>query len=132
VSFCSTRTTCPLTCAGLRVLPSFLSVFGSALHLEHALAELHVWAYRRPDPTLALESIDKMLFHEVSVVNHDSDAAKVFAESAWKCNGSGRDAPSVDLLIASTALVFDLTLVTHNTSDFQHIPGLRLDDWLTP
>src|SRR6266851_9859747 len=23
-------------------------------------------------------------------------------------------------------------MVTHNTTDFQNIPGLRLDDWLTP
>jgi predicted nucleic acid-binding protein len=26
----------------------------------------------------------------------------------------------------------DLTLVTHNTKDFQKIPGLRLEDWLAP
>jgi tRNA(fMet)-specific endonuclease VapC len=44
----------------------------------------------------------------------------------------GIEVPSVDLLIASVALVQDLTLVTHNTADFQNIPGLRLDDWLTP
>jgi tRNA(fMet)-specific endonuclease VapC len=36
------------------------------------------------------------------------------------------------LLIATVALVHNLTLVTHNTADFQNIPGLRLEDWLTP
>lgn len=31
-------------------------------------------------------------------------------------------------MIASVALVHDLTLVTHNTADYQHVPGLRLDE----
>lgn len=30
------------------------------------------------------------------------------------------------------AMVHNHTLVTHNTADYQNIPGLRLDDWLTP
>jgi len=38
---------------------------------------------------------------------------------------------SVDIMIASVALVHDLTLVTHNTADFQNIPNLRLEDWLS-
>jgi tRNA(fMet)-specific endonuclease VapC len=38
----------------------------------------------------------------------------------------------MDLLIASVALAHDLTLVTHNTGHFQEMPGLRLEDWLTP
>jgi tRNA(fMet)-specific endonuclease VapC len=44
----------------------------------------------------------------------------------------GVSVPDVDLLIASVALVHDLTLVTHNTADFQNIPNLRLEDWLAP
>jgi tRNA(fMet)-specific endonuclease VapC len=35
-----------------------------------------------------------------------------------------------DLLIAATALVHNLTLATHNTQDYVHIPGLNLVDWL--
>ncbi len=40
--------------------------------------------------------------------------------------------PTTDLMIATAALVHDLTLVTHNTADFRNIPDLRLDDWLSP
>ena len=40
--------------------------------------------------------------------------------------------PALDLLIAAVALLYDLTLVTNNTKDFQNIPGLRLEDWLSP
>lgn len=32
----------------------------------------------------------------------------------------------MDLLIAATALTHDLTLLTRNRRDFQHVPGLRL------
>ena len=42
----------------------------------------------------------------------------------------GKPPPGFDLMIASVALAHDLTLVTHNTRDFQNIPGLRLEDWL--
>ncbi len=33
-----------------------------------------------------------------------------------------------DAIIAATALVHDLTLITHNLSDFEGIPGLKLVD----
>ncbi len=33
-----------------------------------------------------------------------------------------------DAIIASTALVFNLTLITRNTSDFNNIQGLRVVD----
>jgi predicted nucleic acid-binding protein len=36
----------------------------------------------------------------------------------------------MDLLIAATALVHNVTLVTHNVQDFSNIPGLTIVDWL--
>jgi tRNA(fMet)-specific endonuclease VapC len=97
-----------------------------------ALAELYAWAFRRPDPNAALDSINKLLFHEVSVVDYDNDCAKECGRVRAELRGQGIEVPSVDMMIASVALVYDLTIVTHNTSDFQAIPGLRLDDWLIP
>lgn len=43
----------------------------------------------------------------------------------------GRPIGSNDLLIAATALAYDVTLVTHNTREFGRVPGLRLEDWET-
>jgi tRNA(fMet)-specific endonuclease VapC len=37
-----------------------------------------------------------------------------------------------DLLIAATALVHGLTLVTHSTAVYANIPGLTVEDWTQP
>lgn len=34
-----------------------------------------------------------------------------------------------DLMIAAIALADALTLVTHNTTEFSRVPGLKLEDW---
>lgn len=38
---------------------------------------------------------------------------------------------STDLKIASIALVNNATLVSANLRDFEKVPGLRVEDWLT-
>ena len=35
-----------------------------------------------------------------------------------------------DLLIGSTAVTFDMTMVTDNTKDFKNIKGIRLENWI--
>ena len=52
------------------------------------------------------------------------ETAKVF----W----SGRSQAPYDVLIAGQAMAQRLTLVTHNTSEFQRVPGLRVEDWKRP
>lgn len=34
-----------------------------------------------------------------------------------------------DLLIAAVALVHNIILVTHNTSEFSRVPQLNVEDW---
>jgi len=45
-------------------------------------------------------------------------------------NRAGMRRSEIDLMIACVALTNDLTLVTHNTADFQNIPNLRIEDWI--
>jgi tRNA(fMet)-specific endonuclease VapC len=97
-----------------------------------ALAELYVWAFGKPNPTSTLSAIELMLRSEVTRLDFNDDCAKKFGELQVDLVKRGVGVSPVDLLIASVALVYDLTMVTHNTADFQNIPGLRLDDWLTP
>jgi tRNA(fMet)-specific endonuclease VapC len=61
-----------------------------------------------------------------------SACAEQFGKTQGELRQKGIAVAMPDLMIASVALVHDLTLVTHNTADFRNIPGLRLDDWLTP
>jgi tRNA(fMet)-specific endonuclease VapC len=36
-----------------------------------------------------------------------------------------------DLQIAAIAIANDLTVVTNNTREFERVPGIKLEDWLT-
>jgi len=93
------------------------------------VAELHVWAHRLSDPRKRLELISGLLA-DFKVLDFDRAAAEQFGSLRAAQLNQGIVKPVVDLMIASVALVHDLTLVTHNTKDFQNIPGLRLEDWI--
>lgn len=95
------------------------------------LAELYSGAYNHPNPGKLLALIADLL-PEVTVIDFDSACAHEFGLLQGTLLKQGAVVPETDLMIASVARLHNLTLVTHNTSDFQSIPGLRLDDWLTP
>jgi tRNA(fMet)-specific endonuclease VapC len=94
------------------------------------LAELYGWAFRVPDPTPRIEAIDRLLRREVSIVPYDMNSAKSFGQLKVQLSTQGITVNPVDLLIASAALTYDLTLVTNNVRHFEKIPGLRIEDWL--
>jgi tRNA(fMet)-specific endonuclease VapC len=95
------------------------------------LAELYAGAYKHPNPPKLLGLIADLL-REVTVLDFDSADAEQFGKVQGGLMQQGISVPTADLMIAAVALVYNLTLVTNNTADFQNIPGLRLDDWLTP
>ncbi|WP_201984055.1 type II toxin-antitoxin system VapC family toxin [Hymenobacter rubidus] len=57
-------------------------------------------------------------------------ALETFAEVKTHLRRLGRAVDSFDLLIGSTALLHDLTLVTHNTRHFADMPNITLQDWV--
>ena len=58
-------------------------------------------------------------------------ALQTFAEIKTQLRRLGRVVDSFDLLIGSTAIFHNLTLVTHNTRHFADMPGIGLVDWDT-
>jgi tRNA(fMet)-specific endonuclease VapC len=95
------------------------------------LAELFAGAYKHSQANRLLALIDD-LRQEVQVLDFDAACAEKFGQVRGTLLQQGISVPTTDLMIATAALVHDLTLVTHNTADFQNIPGLRLGDWLGP
>jgi tRNA(fMet)-specific endonuclease VapC len=96
------------------------------------LGELYVWAYQRVDPSKILRSLESDLLPGVLILDYDNQAAVLFGRYRGELLRKGIDVPPTDMINASVALLHNLTLVTHNTRDYQAIPGLRLDDWLIP
>ena len=96
-----------------------------------SLAELYSGAYKRPQSARLLALIADLM-PDVAVLDFDANCAEQFGRVRGALLRQGIQTATADLMIASVALVHDLTLVTHNTVDFQNIPGLRLEDWLIP
>ncbi len=95
------------------------------------LAELYAGAYRLSDPNKLLSKIDDLL-QDVGLVAFDAEAAERYGNVYGTLVKQGRTPPVIDTMNASLALLHNLTLVTHNTQDYQHVPELRLEDWLIP
>jgi tRNA(fMet)-specific endonuclease VapC len=94
------------------------------------LGELYAWAYHRQDPTSVILRIERDLLSDVSLLDFDAGCANEFGKLRAALRQCGISVSRADLMIASVALVHNLTLVTHNTSDYENIVGLRLEDWL--
>lgn len=95
------------------------------------LAELYAGAFHADNPAPLVQRIEELV-EDVQVLPFDMACAERFGRERGSLLRQGISVNTVDLMIASVALVHDLTLVTHNTIDFERIPNLRMEDWLTP
>lgn len=66
-------------------------------------------------------------FGRWNFADFDDDAASQYDKLRKACRTIG----SSDLKIASIALVNDALLLTANTRDFEKVPDLRFENWLT-
>lgn len=70
------------------------------------------------------------LRHQFNSLPFDDRAAEEYGKVRAHLAAQGTPIGPHDVMIASIAIANQLTLVTHNTSEFRRVPGLALDDWL--
>jgi tRNA(fMet)-specific endonuclease VapC len=132
VSFLVDTDTCSYHLRGdRRLFNRFLQHLGRIHISTVTAAELFVWVRRSAAYAARRQGLLQLLSDAI-VLPIDLSIAEQFGEVRCQQLALGQFTGEMDLLIASTALVHNLTLVTHNTQDFVNVPGLSLVDWLAP
>jgi tRNA(fMet)-specific endonuclease VapC len=112
-----------------RVFNRFLQ-HGGAFAISTVVAgELLVSAAQRGADSVFAQRLEGLLV-DLTVLPYDLAWARRFGEIRAHLLARGLASAPMDLLVAATALVHDLTLVTRNTRHFEHVPELRLQNWL--
>lgn len=90
--------------------------------------ELYAGARKYGNPARRKATLDEMLAPYTSFP-FDSACVPEYARIRDHLEGQGSRIGGNDLLIAAIALTHDLIVVTHNSDEFQRVPGLRVEDW---
>jgi len=112
-----------------RVKDHFLSADVSRIWLCSVVkAELFFGAMKSTRVTENLALLDE-LFADFTSVPFDDNAARRYGEIRSDLARKGTPIGPNDLMIAAIASIHDLTLVTHNTREFNRVTGLNFEDW---
>ena len=91
--------------------------------------ELRFGAQRKASPLLSGKVDD--LLSCVPVLALDGAVDHHYADIRLTLERAGTPIGSHDLFIAAHARSLGLVVVTHNVREFQRVPGLAVEDWLT-
>lgn len=90
-----------------------------------SLGELYEGVYYSTDP-LGNEKILEDFLSGVTLLGIDKEICKVFGRERGKLRREGRKTGDFDLLIASTCLHHNLTLLTSNIRHFEAVENLKI------
>ena len=91
-------------------------------------AELLYGARKSTNPSGVLAKL-QLFFAPFTSVPFDDAAAQAYGTLRADLERAGRPVGPNDLMIAAIALERGLTLVTHNTGEFERVVGLTIEDW---
>jgi Predicted nucleic acid-binding protein, contains PIN domain len=112
-----------------RVLEKFIEHAGGIVMSALTLVELHRGFSRAGQSRSILEMQLEILLQQVPVLPFDQTAAEIYGQIVTQL-GWNR-ARDFDRMIAAHAISEEAVLVTNNTADFQDIPGLQVENWIS-
>ena len=65
-----------------------------------------------------------------TIINFDISDAIVAGDIRAYLSQCGQTIGSYDVLIAAQGISRNMIVVTHNTREFERVPGIQLDDWV--
>ena len=92
------------------------------------LAELHFGARNSSRVEQNLRTVERFRAPFISLP-FDAAAAEHYGAIRAELSRAGALIGPNDLMIAAIARAHDLTLITHNVSEFGRVTGLRIEDW---
>lgn len=101
---------------------------GEAVVCSVVKAEMLYGALRSRNPERTSDE-QRGFFALFDSLPFDDAAAEHYARVRADLSARGTPIGANDLIIAAIALANDLTLVTHNTREFERVLGLRTEDW---
>jgi tRNA(fMet)-specific endonuclease VapC len=114
-----------------RVIGKVMLHYGGLSVSVVTAGELLAWALRAKAPPKRLPKVQGFL-NGVNIIVVDVVVAEKFGDIRAASLDRGQNPGQMDLLNAATALVHNMTMVTHNVADYSLIPGLTIEDWLAP
>ena len=94
------------------------------------LAELHYHASKSSRPKQNREALGQFL-SPLEVAAFDRLATVAYGTIRAALEKKGRPIGAIDLLIAAHALSLGVRLVTNDEREFRHVPGLRVENWVS-
>ena len=93
-----------------------------------SLMELYYGAHKSERSAANLARVRRME-NSFDILQVDHSIAETFGMIKSDLESQGAPLDDSDLVIAATALAFNLTLVTNNEKHFQRLQGLKLENW---
>jgi tRNA(fMet)-specific endonuclease VapC len=99
---------------------------GNCAVSDISIYELYTGAERYDAPAKRKAIIDTFIGRLI-VLPFDTMTARIAAPLNFKLESEGQKIGGFDMLIAATALAYNLTLFTNNIREFNRVPGLKVE-----